>query len=100
MRKRLAGLLALLLMLCLCACEKTYSIKVVGGEDLVISCPKAARAGETVTVEAKSVTDGWLEMKASGADVETVQESVFRFTMPAQNVEIRILFVWDDSCEA
>lgn len=83
-------------MIFLSACANTYKIKVVGGEDLLISCPKSAAAGETVTVETKTVTDGWVEVTASGTEVKAVQGDVFQFVMPKQNVDIRILFVGDD----
>ena len=66
-----------------------------GGEDLLISCPKSAVAGETVTVETKDVTDGWVEVTASGAEVKAVQGDLFQFVMPKQNVDVRVLFVGD-----
>jgi hypothetical protein len=87
---------ALLLALSLCACGNRYRINVLGGADLVISCPKTAKAGETVTIETKCVTDGWLEVFASGAEVTAVQEDVFQFVMPRQDVDVRVLFAWDD----
>ena len=77
-------------------CGNRYRINVAGGADLVISCPKNAKAGETVTVETKCVTDGWLEVSASGAEVTAVQEDVFQFMMPRQDVDVRVLFAWDD----
>ena len=50
-----------------------------------------------MTVETKDVTDGWLEVSASGAEVTAVQENVFQFVMPEQNVEVKVLFTWDSS---
>ena len=47
-------------------------------------------------VETKCVTDGWVEVSASGAEVTAVQEDVFQFVMPKQNVDVRVLFAWDD----
>ena len=98
-RIKKASLLLILcaLIFCLCGCGRTYRIKIAGGEDLVVSCPKAAKSGDTVTVETKDVTDGWLEVSASGAEVTAVQENVFQFVMPEQNVEVKVLFTWDSS---
>ena len=96
MKQRLIVLLVLLLALSLCACGNRYHIHVTGGADLVISCPKTAKAGETVTIETKCVTDGWVEVSASGTEVTAVQEDVFQFVMPKQNVDVRVLFAWDD----
>ena len=96
MKKTAVILLLASLVIFLCACGNTYKIKVVGGEDLLISCPKSAVAGKTVTVETKDVTDGWVEVTASGAEVKAVQGDLFQFVMPKQNVDIRILFVGDD----
>ena len=83
-------------MLFLCGCGNRYRITIAGGEDLVLSCPKTAKAGETVTVETTTVTDGWLEMTVTGAEVTAVRGDRFQFTMPRQNVEVRILFAWDE----
>lgn len=84
------------LMIILCACGNTYKIKVVGGKDLLITCPKSAAVGETVSIETKSVTDGWLEVTASGTEAKAVQGDLFQFVMPNQNVNVRILFVGDE----
>ena len=80
----------------LCACGNIYKIKVVGGEDLLIFCPKSAKAGETVTVETKDVSDGQVEVTASGTEVKAVQGNLFQFVMPKTNIDVRILFVGDD----
>ncbi len=96
MKKTVFMLIIAALVIFLCACGNTYKIKVVGGEDLLVSCPKSAKAEETVTVETKTVTDGWVEVTVSGAEVRAVQGDLFQFVMPKQNVEIRILFVGDE----
>ena len=96
MKKPVFMLFLAALMIFLCACGDTYKIKVVGGEDLLVSCPKSAKAGETVTVETKTVTDGWVEVTASGTEVKAVQGDLFQFVMPKTNVDVRILFVGDD----
>lgn len=96
MKKKSYILLLTALMFFLCACGNSYKINVVGGADLLISCPKSAAAGETVTVETKTVSDGWVEVTASGTEVKAVQGDVFQFVMPKQNVDVRILFVGEE----
>lgn len=96
MKRGLIVFLALLLVLSLSACSGFYRIEIVGGADLVTSCPKSAKAGETVTVRTRSVTDGWLEVYANGIEAAAIQESVFEFVMPEQDVEVKVLFAWDD----
>ena len=87
-------ILTCLLVIVLCACTRTYKINVVGGN--VVSCPRSAKAGETVTVYIPSVTDGWLEPSVSGADIEKTQDDCFSFIMPEQDVNVRVTFVSDD----
>lgn len=96
MKRVLSFFLIFLLAFTLCACGRSYRISLDGATDLVISCPKTAKAGETVTVETKCVTDGWVEVTAGGAEVTAVQGDLFRFVMPAQDVEVRVRFAWDD----
>lgn len=96
MKKAIFILFLITFVFFFCACGNTFKIKVVGGADLLISCPKSAAAGEPVTVETKTVTDGWVEVTASGAEVKAVREDLFQFTMPKQDVDIRILFAGDD----
>ena len=96
MKKKSYILLLTALMFFLCACGNTYKINVVGGADLLISCPKSASAGETVTVETKTVSDGWVEVTVSGTEVHAVQGDLFQFVMPKTNVDVRILFVGDE----
>ena len=96
MKRVLMGILVLLLAFIISACGQSYRIKVVGGADLVTECPKSAKVGETVTVKTKDVADGWLEVYANGKETKAIQESVFEFTMPEQDVEIKVMFAWDD----
>ena len=86
----------MLLVLSLSACGDLYRVSVVGGADLVISCSKQARAGETVTVETKTVTDGWLETYVNGKEAKAIQGDIFQFVMPEENADVRVLFVGDD----
>ena len=82
------------LILFLCSCTRTYRINVIGGN--VDSCPKSAKAGETVTVTIPSVTDGSLEASVTGAEVERTLENSFQFVMPDHDVDVRVVFVGDD----
>ena len=96
MKRAFLLFLATAMLLTLCGCGSRYRINIVGGEDLVISCPKSAKSGETVTVKTTTVTDGWLELRVTGAEVTAVQGDLFQFTMPRQNVEVRVVFAWDE----
>ena len=95
MKRVLLLLLCAVLITGLCSCGRSYRIRVTGGEDLVLSCPKRAQAGETVTVETKTVTDGWLEVTVNGVQAEAVQGDRFRFVMPEQDADVKVLFAWD-----
>ncbi len=68
-----------------------------GSTSLIVSCPRIAVVGSTVTVRTVCVTDGWLEVSCSGADMETVQEDLYRFVMPRENVRVRARFVSDET---
>ena len=70
-------------------------ITPTGATDLIDSCPRMAIIGKTVTVRTGSVTDGWVEVSCSGAEVTAVQGDLFTFVMPRQNVEVRARFVSD-----
>ena len=96
MKKILPVLLAAVLLFSLCSCGGRYRIRITGGADLVLSCPKTARAGESVTVETRDVTDGCLKVTVNGVEAEAVQGDLFRFVMPEGNAEVRVLFVGDD----
>ena len=54
------------------------------------------RAGQTVSVRTRDVTDGWVEVTASGADVTAVQGDLFEFVMPEHAVDVRVRFAWED----
>ena len=95
MKKILLLLICAALILCLCSCGRSRCIRVTGGEDLVLSCPKRARAGETVTVETKTVTDGWLEVTVNGTEAEAMQGDRFQFVMPEEDADVKVLFTWE-----
>ena len=78
----------------------TYYPITVECEGLVRSCPKAARAGETVTVETIWVTDGYLEFHVYGAaDGKFITESEYQFTMPDGPVTVEGHMIPDDFSE-
>ena len=71
----------------------TYRIRLSGDTDLVESCPETARAGETVTVLTRDVTDGDKEISVSGADGTSVDWFTYQFVMPDHDVEVQVNFV-------
>ena len=96
-RKMIVGTAVILfLALCLGVFIGTYRVRLGGATDLVISCPRRARAGQTVSVRTKDVTDGWVEVTASGEDVAAVQGDLFEFVMPEHAVDVRVKFVSDE----
>ena len=95
-RKMIIGTAAILLLaLCLAVFTGTYRVRLGGATDLVVSCPRRARAGQTVSVRTRDVTDGWVEVTASGEDVTAVQGDLFEFVMPRHAVDVRVKFVSD-----
>lgn len=96
MKRVLIAFLVLLTVCSLSACSGSYRIKIVGGADLVTACPESAKAGETVTIRTRDVTDGWLEVYANGKEAAAIQGNVFEFVMPKQDVEVSVKFVWED----
>ena len=75
----------------------TYHSITVECESFVTSCPPAARAGETVTVETIWVTDGYLDIYVVGAeDGEFITENEYQFTMPDNPVTVKGHMYADD----
>ncbi len=72
---------------------ETYEIRLVGDTDLVESCPKSAKAGETVTILTCDVTDGDKEISVSGAEGVSVNWFEYQFVMPEHDVEVRVEFI-------
>ena len=96
MKKRYHMILAAaLVVVMLCSCGRGYKISVVSGGDLLDECPKRAEAGETVSVFTVMITDGDMYVSVNG-DTDYgrfVQEGVYEFIMPAEDVEITISFI-------
>ena len=67
------------------------SITVVSGKQFVDHCPRYARPGQEVTVTTAVVSDG--EICVSGAPGEYVQPGVYVFTMPDEDVQIKVTVI-------
>ena len=88
-------LTAVLLTVMLCSCGRGFKISIVSGADLLDECPKRAEAGETVTVYTMVATDGDMYVSVNG-DPEYgrfLQDGIYEFVMPAEDVEISIWFI-------
>ena len=71
--------------------EGVYSITVTKGKEMIASCPEEAAAGDTVRIETMSVTDAVLKILVNGEELgEFIEECVYEFTMPGENVEITV----------
>ena len=67
----------------------THKITVAEGKDLIEYCPRSAVPGDTVCVRTCFVTDGSMNVSASGASVENVSDASFIFTMPDSDVQLK-----------
>jgi len=84
-----------LAVIMLCSCGRGFKINIVSGADLLDDCPKRAEAGETVTLYTMVATDGDMYVSVNG-DPEFgrfVQDGIYEFVMPAEDVEISIWFI-------
>lgn len=70
-----------------------HNISIIGDSYLIDSCPKTARAGETVTILTCDVTDGDKVIEVSGADVVSIDWFEYQFVMPPHDVEVHAEFV-------
>ena len=88
---RMAALLLAVLMLAAlagCAGEKIY---IEEGKDLIVSCPRRAKPGDTVTVETMCVTDADLYVSVNGSKegVTCERDGVFTFVMPQGGARVK-----------
>ena len=90
MKKKLAATFAILSLL-ISGCLGGHKIVIENGEDDVVSCPKRAKAGETVTVETVSVCDADLYFYLDGVELEPIKEGFYQFEMPDHDVTIRVV---------
>ena len=70
-----------------------YSIHLVGDTYLVESCPETAKAGETVSVLTRDVTDGDKKITVSGTDGINIDWFEYQFVMPNHDVKVRVEFI-------
>ena len=73
--------------------DESYEIHVTGDTFLLDSCPKTARARETVTIMTYDVTDGDKEISIDGVDVQSVDWFEYQFVMPDHDVEVHLEFI-------
>ena len=66
-------------------------ITVVSGKQFVDECPRYARPGQEVTITTAVVSDG--EIYVNGADGRYVRPGVYVFTMPDEDVNIKVTVV-------
>ena len=81
-------LLAVLLIALLVMNAAFRRITVTSGSQFVDKCPRLARPGQEVTVTTAVVSDG--EIYVNGVDGRYVRPGVFVFTMPEEDVELRV----------
>ena len=92
MKKKIAVIVCLVLALALVgllvfrsSCRK---ITVVSGKQFVDECPRFARPGQEVTVTTAVIDDG--EIYVNGTDGRCVRPGVYVFTMPDEDVQLKI----------
>ena len=86
--------LLVILMIALAVLNTSFrTITVVSGEQYIDKCPRYARPGQEVTVTTAVVSDG--EIYVNGADGEYQRPGVYVFTMPDEDVQIRVTVVAD-----
>lgn len=78
----------------LSGCFGRHSIKVVSRKELVDTCPRSAKAGETVRVTTAVVTDGDLYLNSTdGTEIKKIKDGVFEFVMPDHDIELKITVI-------
>ena len=70
-----------------------HNISIVGDHYLIESCPKTAKAGETVRILTCDVTDGDKAIEVTGVDVVSVDWFEYQFVMPSHDVEVQAKFI-------
>ena len=83
----------LILSVMITGCLGTHKIEIEPGKDEIVSCPKRAKAGETVTVETVSVSDADLFFYLDGVELKPVKEGFYQFEMPDHDVSIKVVVV-------
>ena len=95
MKKKLLlflGAALLILLIALAVLNLAFrSIAVVSGKQYVDQCPRYARPGREVTITTVVVCDA--EIYVNGVDGEYVQPGVYVFTMPDEDVQIKVTVI-------
>ena len=89
MKKKLAAIAILSLLIS--GCFGGHKIIVETGDEDLVSCPKRAKTGETVTVETVIVSDADLYLIVDGVNVEPIREGYYEFEMPDHDVSIKVV---------
>lgn len=87
----IVALLAILLIALVVLNLSFRKITVVSGEQYVDKCPRYARPGQEVTITTVVVCDA--EIYVNGVDGEYVQPGVYVFTMPDEDVQIKVTVI-------
>lgn len=93
-KKLIAALAAMLVIVLIALAVLSFSfrkITVVSGKQYVDECPRRARPGQEVTVTTVVVSDG--EIYVSGADGAWVRPGVYVFTMPDEDVDLKVTVI-------
>lgn len=84
--------LAVLLLIALVIFRSSVrKITVISGSQNVHKCPRYARPGQTVTVETAVVADA--DLYVNGVDGKFVRPGEFVFTMPNQDVNLKVTVI-------
>lgn len=90
MKKLIAVLLVLLIIMPQAGCLGGHRITVTKGKELLDTCPRSAKEGETVTVQTMVITEGYVIIKVDGVTYKEEGPGTFHFVMPDHDVEITI----------
>ena len=85
MKKMLVSILLGMALLSMSGCVNRYRIEY---DENVVDCPSRAKAGETVRFETVFVCDADLYVYVNGTEIKPVQEGIYEFVMPAEDVQI------------
>ena len=95
MKKKLLlflGVVLMILLIALAVLNMAFrSITVVSGKQYVDQCPRYARPGREVTITTVVVCDA--EIYVNGVDGEYVQPGAYVFTMPDEDVQIKVTVI-------
>ena len=89
--KAVCIVLAVLLIALLVVSASFRRITVTSGRQFVDKCPRLARPGQEVTVTTAVVSDG--EIYVNGVDGRYVRPGVFVFTMPEEDVRLKVTVI-------